>query len=188
MLRRQGLAVHLVAQQDVRVHGLRHGEGTGEVLLHGQRLAAAGRDDLLPFVVPKENHLHAVVPHPRLLQDRRQRRAGPTGVEHAAAEDGNTPVARAFEGEVQVSARHGLDLVQAQVEPLPHRARDFETVGISVDSRLRIVAGREELVHGRNPRFQAVPVQQHEIGATRRPEFVDPVHGCFIPRQLVQLG
>ena len=161
----QGRAVHLVAEQVARIHGLRDRHAAGEVHLHldvahvvAEAADVGGR--LLPGVGPVEDDVDAVLGDPRRLEHGGQGGAGPSRVPEPALEPVEAAVARALEGEHHLLAGEGLQLVQG-VTPRPaDTAGDLEPKVLGVDIHGPVVGHREEALVRGDPRVEALPVEE----------------------------
>src|SRR5262249_41373354 len=119
---REWLAIHLVAQQVVWVHGVRHRHAPSKVLWH---LGVAH----LPrtHVAAEEDDLDALVHDTRFLEQRRKRRPRPGGVANRTGEKRQAVVARALQRERDLLARASFEIVQRQRRRLLDQTTDLQT-------------------------------------------------------------
>ena len=157
----QRRAVHLVAEQDVGVQGVRPRHAAGELLGRDRRIPRRPRvPHLLAGVGPPEDHLAAPVEQARL------RSSGASGVPAQRRcrsprwNEGNAVVAGALQREGDLLARAGAQVGEGERQRPRDQAADLQPPGRRGDRP----AGRswtiEELVGRREPGVELLPVQQ----------------------------
>src|SRR4051812_28213982 len=107
--------------------------------------------------MPVEDDLPASILDAGLLEQRRQRRAGPGGVAHQPAGEREPVVAGAFDGKGDLLAWTRFDLIECQAQRLLDQAGDVEVPRLQVDGRLAEVLDREELLVRGDPGVQLFP-------------------------------
>ena len=159
MHERQGLTVHLVGQQGVRVQGLGHGK-TALV-----RDLGGIADDFVGAVIGALEHdLNGVVLHAGKFEDVAERDASPLGVAHdtvaldllhpGADAEGlgvvfrHRAVAAALEGDLEALLRKGLDVIEGQGQFALDLTIDLQAIGVNVDfgAVLPVVADVKEII------------------------------------------
>ena len=145
----QRLAVHLITEHDIVLHGIRQGQAAGEIL--GILTAA----DLLDTMVGgEENDLDRLRLHAARFEQRRKPGSRPPGV---ADQTSRRPVTGALECRRVLFGRARFQLVQRNRARLLDQSADFQLPVGGVHFRHAVVRDGKEMLAGSDPGRQLVP-------------------------------
>ena len=153
-------AIHFVGQQDVvALDHVPQGEASREVL---QKVLVA---DFLDFLVrAEEDDFDGAFQWMTFLEQGGERRAGPADIADGAHETGIGAVAGTLERGGHGLALARLDFRDCKSPRLLHQAGDVQSPLVEVNRRIAIVADAIELVVGRDPRAEVLPVKHPALG------------------------
>ena len=137
------------------MHSILQGHAAGKILLHFDAAYL-----LLGLIAADKDYLDALVEHPRFLQDGRQRRPRPFGGADAAEEPRVAMVAGALERKDHLLPWSSLEILQCKRHRSLDEPGDLQFPRLFVDDRLVVVPDAEELVVGRQPGIQFLPLAQ----------------------------